>query len=149
MEFESGRGRSETWVPSVTQVQPHRSESVPDATEAAPTFSSNGAPPLLLTKMTVPRIARQSDLLPRPELIARVQDADRYRLAVVCAPAGYGKTTLIAQAVAAADRPSAWLTLDDRDNDPGQHDRDCPRFPRNAVDAQGLLDGVRVRARTI
>ena len=34
------------------------------------------------------------------------------------APTGYGKTTLLAQWAAKDRRPFAWLTLDDRDNDP-------------------------------
>ncbi len=37
---------------------------------------------------------------------------------LVAAPAGYGKTTLLAQWVSGQDRPSAWLTLDEGDNDP-------------------------------
>ena len=36
----------------------------------------------------------------------------------VCAPAGYGKTTLLAQWAAADERPFAWVSLDNRDNDP-------------------------------
>jgi LuxR family maltose regulon positive regulatory protein len=36
----------------------------------------------------------------------------------VVAPAGYGKTTLLALWAAADDRPFAWLSLDAHDNDP-------------------------------
>jgi LuxR family transcriptional regulator, maltose regulon positive regulatory protein len=36
----------------------------------------------------------------------------------VCAPAGYGKTTLLAQWAAADERPFGWVSLDNRDNDP-------------------------------
>jgi LuxR family transcriptional regulator, maltose regulon positive regulatory protein len=36
----------------------------------------------------------------------------------VVAPAGYGKTTLLALWAAADDRPFAWLSLDAYDNDP-------------------------------
>ena len=37
---------------------------------------------------------------------------------VIGAPAGYGKTTLLAQYAAVADRPVAWLSLDAADGDP-------------------------------
>src|SRR4051794_4129923 len=36
----------------------------------------------------------------------------------VCAPAGYGKTTVLRQWARGDARPVAWLTLDDGDNDP-------------------------------
>ncbi|MEJ7816750.1 MAG: hypothetical protein WKF53_16395 [Rubrobacter sp.] len=40
------------------------------------------------------------------------------RLTLICAPAGFGKTTLISEWVAGCDRPAAWLSLDEGDNDP-------------------------------
>ena len=40
------------------------------------------------------------------------------RVVSVSAPAGYGKTTLLAQWAANDKRPFAWVSLDDRDNDP-------------------------------
>jgi LuxR family maltose regulon positive regulatory protein len=39
------------------------------------------------------------------------------QITLVCAPAGFGKTTLLAQWVQAIDRPNAWLSLDTRDNE--------------------------------
>ena len=39
-------------------------------------------------------------------------------LTVIRAPAGYGKTTLVAQWLIESDRPVAWLSLDDDDNEP-------------------------------
>ena len=38
---------------------------------------------------------------------------------LISAPAGYGKTTLLAQWVQRRDMPMAWLWLEERDNDPG------------------------------
>jgi LuxR family transcriptional regulator, maltose regulon positive regulatory protein len=72
--------------------------------------------PLLATKLFVPRPRR--DLVPRPRLLARLDaglDADRCSL--LSAPAGAGKTSLLAAWVAQVDRPVAWLTLDERDQD--------------------------------
>src|SRR5215470_7228417 len=55
----------------------------------------------------------------RPALVGRLARA-RARLVLVDAPAGYGKTTLIAQwrGSAGEDRPFAWVSLDPDDNDP-------------------------------
>ncbi len=55
----------------------------------------------------------------RPALVRRLAEAPA-KLVLVDAPAGYGKTTLIAQwRVSASDgRPFAWVSLDPDDNDP-------------------------------
>src|SRR5436309_3347740 len=37
---------------------------------------------------------------------------------LVSAPAGFGKTTLLAQWLSTIDRPIVWLSLDEHDNDP-------------------------------
>jgi LuxR family maltose regulon positive regulatory protein len=62
----------------------------------------------------------QGGLLERADLIQRLRDGRERRLTLVCAPAGYGKTTLLAQwAAADAERtPFAWVSLDERDSDP-------------------------------
>ena len=39
-------------------------------------------------------------------------------LTLVIAPAGYGKTTLLSTWLGQSDVPSAWLSLDEHDNDP-------------------------------
>jgi len=44
-------------------------------------------------------------------------DASR-KLTLISAPAGFGKTTLVSEWVAGCERPVAWLSLDERDNDP-------------------------------
>jgi LuxR family maltose regulon positive regulatory protein len=43
------------------------------------------------------------------------------KLTLIAAPAGFGKTTLVSEWVAGCGRPTAWLSLDDGDND-------SPRF---------------------
>ena len=75
--------------------------------------------PLLETKLHVPRWQRS--LVARPRLSERLRRGAESALTLVSAPAGFGKTTLLAEwlAVAAADERSvAWLSLDQRDNDP-------------------------------
>ena len=40
------------------------------------------------------------------------------KLTLISAPAGFGKTTLVSEWVAVCERPVAWLSLDEGDNDP-------------------------------
>jgi LuxR family transcriptional regulator, maltose regulon positive regulatory protein len=77
------------------------------------------AGPLLETKLHVPRGRR--GLVARPRLSERLSRGAESALTLVSAPAGFGKTTLLTEwlAAAAADgRSAAWLSLDQRDNDP-------------------------------
>ena len=77
------------------------------------------ASPLLETKLHVPRGRR--GLVARPRLSERLSRGVESALTLVSAPAGFGKTTLLAEwlAAPAADGQSvAWLSLDQRDNDP-------------------------------
>jgi LuxR family maltose regulon positive regulatory protein len=73
---------------------------------------------LLETKLHVPTLRRS--LVPRPRLIERLRRGGESALTLVSASAGFGKTTLLAEwlSVAPDDRPVAWLSLDQRDNDP-------------------------------
>src|SRR5437870_9592024 len=76
--------------------------------------------PLLETKLYIPRSRR--GLVPRPRLSERLDRGVEAKLTFVSAPAGFGKTTLLAEwlATAPADlRSAAWLSLDQGDNQPG------------------------------
>jgi LuxR family maltose regulon positive regulatory protein len=42
------------------------------------------------------------------------------KLTLISAPAGFGKTTLVSDWIATSGRPVAWLSLDERDNDPAR-----------------------------
>lgn len=57
----------------------------------------------------------------RPGLIASLARTDA-KLILLGAPAGFGKTTLVAQSRAseAESRPFAWVSLDRGDDDPGR-----------------------------
>ena len=54
--------------------------------------------------------------VPKKDLIARLR-AESAPFATVVAPAGYGKTTLLAQWAEADPRPFAWVALDGQDDD--------------------------------
>src|SRR4051812_33527721 len=73
------------------------------------------AAPLVETKLHVPR--RRRGIVRRPRLTSRLGGRELPVLTVVSAPAGFGKTTLLAEWLG-ADAATAWLALDGRDNDP-------------------------------
>lgn len=75
------------------------------------------AVPLVTTKLHAPR--RRRGLVPRPRLSSRIAGTDRPALTLVSAPAGFGKTTLLAQWFD-TQRSAAWFSLDARDNDPAR-----------------------------
>lgn len=73
---------------------------------------------LLRTRYSGPAI--RPNLVLRPRLIARLNAGLglSHRLTLVAAPAGFGKTTLLREWLETLDRPAAWLTIDQEDNDP-------------------------------
>ena len=73
------------------------------------------ASPILRTKLLRPALS--SDLLPRSNLVARLDELRRRPLTLVSAAAGYGKSTLASLWLEAWDGPYAWLSLDDEEND--------------------------------
>jgi len=78
------------------------------------------ATPLLRTKLYVPPV--RPDLAHRPRLLHRLDEGLRlgHGLTLLSAPAGFGKTTLLSEWVAACGRPVAWVSLDKGDNDPAR-----------------------------
>jgi LuxR family transcriptional regulator, maltose regulon positive regulatory protein len=60
----------------------------------------------------------QQDLVIRTALLDRLQASSGTPVVTVIAPAGYGKTTVLAQWAERDPRPFAWLSLDQHDNDP-------------------------------
>lgn len=75
--------------------------------------------PLLETKVHIPR--PRSGLVTRPRLGQRLNRAAESRLTLISAPAGFGKSTLVAEWLAEgsrAEQRAAWLSLDELDNDP-------------------------------
>ncbi len=70
---------------------------------------------LLRTKLAPPRL--YATLVPRTSLLARLDEGLARKLTLVSAPTGYGKTTLVAQWLAAHSNPAAWVLLDAGDND--------------------------------
>ena len=59
----------------------------------------------------------------RPHLVARVEQATHGRLTVLSAPAGWGKSNLLAEWAATTDMNVAWVSLDEGDNNPARYFR--------------------------
>jgi LuxR family maltose regulon positive regulatory protein len=84
---------------------------------------------LLATKFHVPH----AGVVPRPRLVKSLARMIGGGLTLVCTPAGFGKSTLLGDFARQSRRPTAWVSLDDGENDPS-------RFWRYVAAA---LDGVR------
>lgn len=74
------------------------------------------AEPLLTTKLHVPR--PRPHQVQRTRLIQRLQQGMERKLTLISAPAGFGKTTLLANWLASCAIPAAWFSLEPQDNEP-------------------------------
>jgi LuxR family maltose regulon positive regulatory protein len=77
------------------------------------------ARPVMATKLYVPKLRR--GLVARPRLGERLRRGAESRLTLLSAPAGFGKTTLLAEwlgETSGEDRCVAWLSLDPADSEP-------------------------------
>ena len=80
---------------------------------------SRAVPFVITTKLRPPHV--KDGLLRRPELVERLRAGRETTLTLVCAPAGYGKTTLLAQWAADPSPTSlVWVSLDAKDSDPAR-----------------------------
>ncbi len=72
--------------------------------------------PILATKLYIPRL--RPNVVSRPRLLELLNEGLHRKLTLIAAPAGFGKTTLVSEWVEGIERPTAWLSLDEGDNDP-------------------------------
>ena len=73
---------------------------------------------LLHTKLMPPRLPSMT--IPRDQLLVQLDLGLSKKVTLVTAPTGYGKTTLVRMWTTSRDFQSAWLTLDQNDNDPNR-----------------------------
>jgi LuxR family transcriptional regulator, maltose regulon positive regulatory protein len=74
---------------------------------------------LLHAKLMPPRL-QHSAVVQRGALLTRLDTSLTKKLTVVAAPTGFGKTTLVSMWIATRKFKSAWVTLDENDNDPAR-----------------------------
>ncbi len=73
---------------------------------------------LLSTKLRPPALPKR--LLHRQRLLDALSTAVDFKISMLSAPTGYGKTTLVCDWITQANISFAWLTLDDGDNEPNR-----------------------------
>ncbi len=73
---------------------------------------------ILATKLYTPR--PRPKIVLRPRLLERMNEALRRKLTLISAPAGFGKTTLASEWIAAGKHSAAWFSPDEGDSDPGR-----------------------------
>ncbi len=81
---------------------------------------------LLTPKLHLP--LPPQNLVARPRLLERFATGANLPLTLISAPAGYGKTTLLSEWIAAAGSADrvVWVSLDEKDNDTRQFGRSYP-----------------------
>ncbi len=87
--------------------------STPPIPKTAATVVHPGS--LIQTKLYRPRSG--SDVIPRARLFERLNAGLSGNVTLISAPAGFGKTTLLAEWLQTIERPTAWLSLDENDNE--------------------------------
>lgn len=70
----------------------------------------------MLTKLHIPTTAE--NLVSRKDLFDQLDEGLNRKLILVSAPAGYGKTTILTQWIEKQHIPTAWFSIDARDNSP-------------------------------
>jgi LuxR family transcriptional regulator, maltose regulon positive regulatory protein len=88
------------------------------ATTSPPAVGVAERDALLATKLHLPR--PHPGFLPRRRLLDQLAAAAERELTLVCAPAGFGKTSLLADWARRSAGPVAWLSLEAGDNDPAR-----------------------------
>ncbi len=127
-ELVQAQGRCQTPTPKAEGASQEVASPTPGPSPAMRSASHTGTAPhalhnahndahdlLLATKLHLPRPRAQ--LVPRSHLVERLQQGVAGALTLVSAPAGFGKTTLLAQWQASTRAPVAWLSLEPEDNE--------------------------------
>jgi len=71
---------------------------------------------MLWTKLHIPQ--PKENVIPRYSLFEKLNEGLDRKLILVSATAGYGKTTLLSDWLRKSEIPTAWFSIDHRDNDP-------------------------------
>jgi LuxR family maltose regulon positive regulatory protein len=92
----------------------------PDVTGGPEDSAARSVDSFLEAKLHHPPV--RDNWVARPRLLDQLELATQRPIALIAAPAGYGKTTLVAQWLARNRQQSraAWISLDSGDNDPGR-----------------------------
>src|SRR5271166_6163004 len=92
------------------------SSPMPDRSPSRPPSGASAPAEMLRTKLAPPRLP--ANLVPRRWLLDRLEAGLARKLTLVVAPAGFGKSTLVAKWLAARGGQAGWVSLEAGDNDP-------------------------------
>ncbi len=81
-----------------------------------PEFTNNSQLTPLRTKLCVPPL--RPNWISRPRLAKRMDEGFERKIALISAPAGFGKTTLLVDWIHSHKIPAAWFSVDKADNEP-------------------------------
>src|SRR5215213_5008703 len=112
---EADRGGSGRPLPPMATPTP-MADGVDDTDPGAFQATDLVGPGVVWSKLVAP--TRRAGLLPRASLQSLLQARLEGKLCLVEAPAGFGKTTLLAQWQATGGGRVAWVSLDEGENDP-------------------------------
>jgi LuxR family maltose regulon positive regulatory protein len=105
----------------MTPATPATASSLREGTEhAGPRLRAVSATPMTALAHRRRRPAFRPGLVARARLARRLAGAAEVPLALVVAPAGYGKTTALSEWAEQDPRPFAWLALEREDDDPAR-----------------------------
>ena len=99
--------------------EPDKENRLVSSASAPPAIPQAASRPIIAgTKLHIPRT--RPDAIRRAQLVGELVDSASSRLTLVAAPAGSGKTSLLAEwhSDPREQRPFAWISLDAGDNDP-------------------------------
>jgi LuxR family transcriptional regulator, maltose regulon positive regulatory protein len=109
------------WPEPTVTLPEHRSRSGRVAERLVPTgrdpVHTREGPPFEIMEAKLRPVAARRGGVARTALLDRLASTDAPVTAII-APAGYGKTTLLAQWAERHEAPVAWVSVDDADNDP-------------------------------
>ena len=116
-------------APPAPAARPRQPTSSRQASDSSQPFPQEGAPsqrpgaargrrPAALDGSRVSPPAFRSGFVHRPRLVRRLLDERQASTAIVRGPAGYGKTSLLAEWTERDQRPCAWITLSDQHRQP-------------------------------
>jgi ATP/maltotriose-dependent transcriptional regulator MalT len=86
-----------------------------DTGDAKNVYNCAMSTPLLATKLYIP--PPRQNVVMRSRLTERLNQGLHRKLSLISAPAGFGKTTLVSAWLAVSARPTAWLSLEEGEND--------------------------------
>jgi len=117
--MSTSKARLATVSPAPGRSKKTRIPSAPGATaqDAREALKRSPAPPFEVVESKVHVPTLRSGTVSRTALVNHLR-ATAEPIVILTAPAGYGKTTVLAQWAARDSRPFAWVSVDDRDNDP-------------------------------